>query len=154
PISSNQGDLRGDRNINSKQTAFARITWKQRSVLAAPGGGTVSGSPMLGAFSLPETDYGLTVAHNFVISPTLLNEIRGGLTEQHTGTVFGITPAQIAAQLGLTGLPPFPSGNAVPNFSITGFQPTGGSASRIGRDGTVQVLDNLTWTGSGHAVKF
>jgi hypothetical protein len=155
PISSNQGDLRIDRNISSRQTTFARFTWKQRSVLAAPqNGGIVNGSAMLGAFSLPETDYGLTVAHNFVISPTLLNEVRAGFTEQHTGTVFGVTPGQIAGELGLTGLPAFPSGNAVPNFSITGFQQTGGNASRIGRDGTVQVLDNLTWSSTGHAVKF
>src|SRR5262249_51441908 len=110
-ISSNQGDLRIDHNINSKQTTFARFTWKQRSVLVAPqtgvvtNGVTVNGSPFLGAFSLLETDYALTVAHNFVISPTLLNEIRGGLSEQHTATQFGITPSVIAAQLGLVGLP-------------------------------------------------
>jgi hypothetical protein len=155
PISSNQGDLRIDHNINSRQTTFARFTWKQRSVFTAPqNGGTVNGSALLGAFSLPETDFGLTVAHNFVISPTLLNEVRGGFTEQHTATQFGITPSVIAGELGLTGLPPYPSGNAVPNFSIAGFQQTGGNSSRIGRDGTMQILDNLTWNTSGHAVKF
>src|SRR5881296_2886805 len=155
PISSNQGDVRIDQNLTSKQTTFARFTWKQRSVFVAPqNGGTVNGSALLGAFSLPETDYGLTVAHNFVISPTLLNEVRGGFTEQHTATTFGITPSVIAGQLGLIGLPAYPSGNAVPNFNIAGFQQTGGNASRIGRDGTVQILDNLTWSSSGHSVKF
>jgi len=155
PISSNQFDVRLDRNINSKQTAFARFTWKQRGVSVAPqNGGTVNGSALLGAFSQPETVYGLTVAHNFVIGPTLLNEVRGGFTERHNATLFGVTPSQIAGDLGLTGLPAFPSGNAVPNFMITGFQQTGGNASRIGREGTVQVLDNLTWNTTGHAVKF
>jgi len=154
PISSNQGDARIDRNINSRQTAFARFTWKQRSVFAAPGAGSINGSPLLGTFSQPETDYGLTVAHNFVMGPTLLNEVRGGFTERHTATTFGVTPSQIAGELGLTGLPPFPSGNAVPNFNITGFQATGGTSSRIGREGTVQILDNLTWNSTGHAVKF
>ncbi|HYR85855.1 MAG TPA: TonB-dependent receptor [Terriglobia bacterium] len=156
PISSNQADLRLDQNINSRQTAFARFTWKKRSVEAAPQqGGLVNGSALLGSFSLPETDYGLTVAHNFVITPTLLNEVRAGFTKQTTATFFGTTPADIAAKLGLTGLPqPYPSGNAVPNFMITGFQQTGGNSSRIGRDGTFQVLDNLTWTSSGHTLKF
>src|SRR5262245_49775221 len=154
PISSNQADLRIDENINSKQTAFARFTWKKRSVQVAPqNGGGVNGSALLGSFSQPETDYGLTVAHNFVISPTLLNEVRGGFTKQTTATFFGISPSDIAGKLGLTGLPPYPSGNAVPNFIITGFQQTGGNSSRIGRDGTFQVLDNLTWSSSGHAVK-
>src|SRR6266446_990470 len=155
PISSNQADLRFDQNINSRQTAFARFTWKKRSVQMAPQqGGTVNGSALLGAFSLPETDYGLTVAHNFVMTPTLLNEVRAGFTKQTTATSFGMTPADIAAKLGLTGLPPYPSGNAVPNFMVTGFQQTGGNSSRLGRDGTFQVLDNLTWTTSGHALKF
>src|SRR5262245_62152591 len=155
PISSNQADLRIDQNINSKQTAFARFTWKKRSVEVAPQqGGVVNGSALLGTFSQPETDYGLTVAHNFVISPSLLNEVRAGFTRQNTATLFGASPADIAGKLGLTGLPPYPSGNAVPNFMITGFQQTGGNASRVGRDGTVQVLDNLTWNSSGHSVKF
>jgi len=155
PISSNQGDLRIDENITSKQTAFARFTWKKRSVQVAPqNGGVVNGSALLGSFSLPETDYGLTVAHNFVISPTFLNEVRAGFTKQTTATQFGVTPSEIAAKLGLTGLPPYPSGNAVPNFIITGFQQTGGNSSRLGRDATFQILDNLTWSSSGHAVKF
>jgi len=155
PIASNQGDIRIDHNISSKQTTFARFNWKHRSVEVAPqNGGSVNGSALLGTFSLPETDTGLTVAHNLVISPTLLNEIRGGFTRQSTATIFGVSPSDIAAKLGLSGLPqPYPSGNAVPNFVITGFQQTGGNASRIGRDATFQVLDNLTWSSSGHAVK-
>src|SRR5437762_3957830 len=39
PISSNQGDVRIDENINSRHTAFARFTWKQRSVSVAPQNG-------------------------------------------------------------------------------------------------------------------
>jgi hypothetical protein len=158
PISSNQGDLRIDRNINSKQTAFARFTWKQRSVFAAPNGGaapngtTIVGSPLLGAYSLPETDWGLTVAYNNVISPTLLNEIRGGFTEAHSAQLLGIPSSQFAGELGLTGLS-LPSESAAPNFNITGFQQTGGVQSRRTREGTVQILDNLTWNTTGHAVK-
>jgi hypothetical protein len=156
PISSDQADLRVDQNINSKQTAFARFTWKERRVQVAPqNGGSVNGSALLGAFSQPETVTGLTVAHNVVITPTLLNEVRAGFTRQKTATFYGTKPAEIAETLGLTALPqPYPAGNAVPNFIITGFQQTGGNASRVGRDGTFQVLDNLTWTNSGHTVKF
>jgi hypothetical protein len=84
----------------------------------------------------------------------LLNEVRGGFTERHQATLFGVTPGQIAGELGLTGLPAYPSGNAVPNFIVTGFQQTGGNASRITREGTIQILDNLTWNVTGHAVKF
>ncbi len=36
PISSNQGDIRLDQNITSKQSAFARLTYKRRDVQNAP----------------------------------------------------------------------------------------------------------------------
>jgi hypothetical protein len=154
PISSNQGDLRVDRNINSKQTMFVRATWKQRSVLDIPNSGT-SGSPLLGPFSKPEMDEGLTAAHNFVISPTLLNEVRVGFTERHTGTFFGSSAAQWVAQLGLVNIPqPYPTANVVPNYNISGFQTTANGNSSVSRQGTVQVLDNLTWNAAGHSMKF
>jgi hypothetical protein len=150
PISSNQGDLRIDRNISSKQTAFARFTWKQRSVLDVP-----TGSPLLGTFSLPETLWGLTAAHNFVIGPTLLNEVRGGFTERHNGRSFGLSSEQAVNQLGLVGIPqPYSEGSNAPNYDIAGFFATGGSAYSVGRQGTVQFLDNLTWTVNGHTLKF
>jgi hypothetical protein len=156
PISSNQADLRLDRNISSKQTTFGRFTYKKRAVQVAPvNGGAVNGSALLGPFSLPEVDFGLTVAHNYVISPALVNEARGGYNGVNTATTFGISAVQIASQLGLTGLPrPYPDGSAVPNFSIAGFQQTGGNSSRISRQNTFQILDNLTWNKSRHAVRF
>jgi hypothetical protein len=156
PIASDQADLRLDRNISSKQTTFARLSYKDRAVKVAPvQGGAVNGSPLLGPFSLPEVDFGLTIAHNYVIRPTLMNEIRGGYSGSNTATRFGISSSQIVAELGLTGLPqPYPDGNAAPNFAITGFQQTGGNASRVSRQNTTQVLDNLTWNRSHHTIKF
>ena len=155
PITSNQGDLRLDQNISSKQTAFARFTYKRRDVQVAPvQGGTVNGSALLGPFSLPEVDFAVTAAHSFVITPTIVNELRAGYTGVNTATKFGISASQIASQLGLTNLPPLPAGNAVPNFVITGFQQTGGNSSRISRQNTFQILDNVTWSKGKHAVKF
>jgi hypothetical protein len=59
PISSDQADFRVDQNINSKQTTFARFTWKKRSVQVAPQtGGTVNGSALLGAFLAARNRYG------------------------------------------------------------------------------------------------
>lgn len=148
PISSNQGDLRIDRAINQKQTFFVRATWKQRSVVAVP-----TGSPMLGPFNEPEMDEGLTLSHNYVISPTLLNEVRLGFTERHTGTFFGSTASQWINELGLVNIPSPPPGNTAPNYNIAGFQATGGSNSSISKQGTIQLLENMTWNASGHAVK-
>src|SRR2546427_4953623 len=51
PISSNQADLRFDQNINSRQTAFARFTWKKRSVQMAPQQGALLMDPRSWALS-------------------------------------------------------------------------------------------------------
>ena len=154
PISSDQEDGRIDQSISQKQSIFARGNYKNRSVLTAPTpGGTVTGSALLGSFSQPEIDYGLTVAHNYIFSATLLNEVRAGFSGNHTWTTFALPASVIAGELGLTNVS-IPSGDAVPNFNISGFQPTGGNASTLSSNNTSQVIDNVTWTKQRHTLKF
>jgi hypothetical protein len=150
PITSNQGDLRIDQNLTSSQNLFGRFTYKKRDVITAP----LTGSVLQGPYSQPDTTFGVTVAHNWILTPTLVNEIRAGTTGIDNERTFGVDPADIAAKLGLTNLPPLPPGNAVPNFVIQGFQATGGTASTRQRQRTYQVLDNFTWTKKNHTVKF
>jgi hypothetical protein len=150
PIRSDQGDMRVDQTIGSKQTAYSRFTYKHRDVTNAPS----SGSILLGPFSQPEIDFGLVVAHNYVISSTVVNEVRTGFNGNHYSTSFGIIPSQIVSQIGLNIPQPYPAGNAAPNFTIAGFQSTGGTASSIGKNNTFQVLDNITWSKGKHTMKF
>jgi hypothetical protein len=74
-ISSNQGDLRLDQIINTKQTFFVRGTYKLKDVVSAP-----SGTVLYGGLSQPVLDYNVTAAHNFVISPAVVNELRLGVS--------------------------------------------------------------------------
>lgn len=150
PVKSNQADLRLDQQLTSKQQIYARFTYKNRRFNSAP-----TGSAVTGAISQPEIADALTVAHNYVVSPSVVNEIRTGFSGNHSATSYGITSAQIAGQLGLTGLPgPLPDGNAVPDFQITGYQRTGGQTSSLSKNGTFQILDALTWTKGKHTMKF
>jgi carboxypeptidase family protein/TonB-dependent receptor-like protein len=148
PISSNQGDFRVDQTINSKQTVFARVTYKRRETISAP-----TGSVNLGGGDALENDYGFTVAHNFVITSHLINEARAGYTGVNTGTNYPYTAAGVQQALGLQLAGPAPPGAASPGFSITGFTGTSGGTTSISRTNTRQVLDNLTWTRGKHAVK-
>jgi len=90
PISSNQGDVRLDQTISPKQSVFARFSYKNRQVITAPSPSCTysycaeAGSPLQGGYNTPEIDEGLTFAHNFIFSPRLLNEFRGGFNAQHT----------------------------------------------------------------------
>ncbi len=150
PITSDQGDMRVDQTISSKQTAYARFTYKHRDVINTP----TAGSILLGGFSQPEIDYGLVVAHNYVISPTIVNEVRTGFNGNHYATVFAADPSTWVKEIGVNIPPPYPTARTTPNFSIAGFQATGGANSSIGRNNTFQVLDNLTWTKGRHTMKF
>ncbi len=151
PISSDQPDLRLDHVISSKMTIFARGTYKVRSTEAVP-----TGSPLLGPFSQPEIDFGYTIAFNWVIKPNLINEARGGFNGNHYGTTVSDAGSTFFVNaIGLQNLPqPYPTSGAVPWFNISGFQATGGGNSTAGRNGTSQILDNLTWIKGSHTMKF
>jgi hypothetical protein len=151
PISSNQGDIRLDQNITSKQSAFVRLTYKDRAVQNAP-----SASVLTGANQAPERDWSLTGADNYIINARAVNEFRMGWTGSHAASIPGSLASTIAAQVGIL---PFLNQNldgvyTNPNFKISGFQSTGGSYSSLSNTQTVQLLDNLTLTRGRHTLKF
>jgi hypothetical protein len=153
PISSNQADLRLDQVLSSKMTVFARGTYKKRSVFVSP-----PGSALQGPVSTPEIDFGYTVAWNWIIKPTLINEVRAGFNGNHTAVkVGGVSSAQYVSEIGLLNLPqPYPTSGAIPWFNIAGFQATGSGSqanSSASRNGTFQILDNLTWTKGSNTIK-
>ena len=77
PISANQGDVRLDRTISSKQTIFARFSYKNRQVTTAPSAACTftycaeAGSPLQGGYNTPEIDEGLDVCSQlyFFVEP-------------------------------------------------------------------------------------
>lgn len=159
PISSNQGDLRLDQTINSRQSMFARVNYKVRNVTSAPnptcaGFCTLSGSTSTGGFQQPETDAGLTFAHTFLITAKLVNEVRAGFNLNKIDTLQNVNTADILNQTGISGITDVDNIASVPNFEITGFQVTGGGNPDKHRSKTIQVLDNITWTHGLHTFKF
>jgi hypothetical protein len=160
PINSAQGDARVDQMIGSKNLIFARYTYKNRRVTAVPiapayaNPGSAS-LPTVGENSIPELDQALTIAWNYTISPTIVNELRGGFSVSHLASTYGFTAQQSANALGLTGLPaPPPAGaDIVPQIVIAGFAPLG-LQNENANQGTKQLLETLTWTRGKHTIKF
>lgn len=151
PISSNQADGRIDQNISSKQLIYVRANYKIRKVEAAP----TSEAAEIGSISQPEDDYGLTVAHNYIFTSNLLNEVRAGFNGNHTWTTYDFPAQTIYSELGLTGLSSnLPSGSDVPYLAITGFQSTGPLRATSQSNNTNEVMDALTWTKKNHEMKF
>ena len=109
PINVSQADMRIDQQITDKQSVNFHVTYKNRRV-EAPSNGSAS----LGSFSLPEIDYAYIGAYTYVISPTVVNELKGGFTGNHYSNAFGVTAAQMASELGLGPGFSIPAGDAVP----------------------------------------
>ncbi|HEY7387162.1 MAG TPA: carboxypeptidase-like regulatory domain-containing protein [Bryobacteraceae bacterium] len=162
PINSAQGDIRVDQVISPKHSIYVRYSYKNRRVTNYPTDLSGSpGSPLLGETENPQVYNSMTAAYNWIISPSLVNELRGGFSKYHEGFTTGITSAQAATQLGLQVGPgelpgPIPGGDAYPTINLLGFlsaRPSG-TAYTTPRQGTDQILDTLTWTKSRHTFKF
>ena len=161
PISSNQGDVRLDKNISDKQSMFARFSYKNRQVITAPSALCTftycaeAGSPLQGGYNTPEIDEGLTFAHNYVFTPNLLNEFRAGFNEQHTSETQSYSTSALLAQTGITAVPqPDTQWSEAPQVLINGFMSTGAGNPGTQRGQIIQALDNLTLTKGKHTLKF
>ena len=161
PISSNQGDVRLDKNVSDKQSMFARFSYKNRQVITAPSADCTftycaeAGSPLQGGYNTPEIDEGLTFAHNYVFRPNLLNEFRAGFNEQHTSETQSYSTTELLAQTGITAVPqPNTEYSAAPQVLINGFMSTGAGNPGVQRGQIIQALDNVTWTKGKHTFKF
>jgi hypothetical protein len=161
PISSNQGDVRLDHSISSRQSVFARFSYKNRQVTTAPSALCTytycaeAGSPLQGAYNTPEIDEGMTFAHNYVFSPSLLNEFRGGYNAQHTSETQSYSTAALLAETGINVLQPDTNWSEAPQVLINnGMMSTGAGNPGVQRGQIIQVLDNLTWTRQKHTFKF
>ena len=160
PISANQGDVRLDEAISSRQSMFARFSYKNRQVTTAPSAACTytycaeAGSPLQGGYNTPEIDEGLTFAHNFVFTPALMNEFRGGFNAQHTSETQAYQTKTLLTQTGLSVPQPDTAWSEAPQVLINGFMSTGAGNPGMQRGQIIQALDNLTWTHGKHALKF
>ena len=151
PILSDQFDIRLDHTINTKQSVFGRWSYKN--------GRRVNPSGLL----LPsesdfEHDNQIVIAHNYSITPNLINELRGGISRRQSGGAFPLDGPSFMQKLGLNSqqLGPFPAGGFPdfvfePRSSIDAIVHTRPN-TELSR--TFQVNENLTWIKGKHTMKF
>ncbi len=151
PAGINGYDVRVDHNINAQQQLYGRWTWKNVDTTAA--------NNLLPSERDHETNRNLILSHNYSIRPTLLNEVRFGLTYYSRTVNFPISGADAVQRLGLTGLnlSDVPGVNAFPTFDFsdsTGFTTIGRDKTGVLRSQTIQFTDNLSWVKGKHTMKF
>jgi len=166
PISSDQGDLRLDWNINAKQSFFIRGTYKIRNISQTPNtlalnlsGESNAGTPLAGPFSTYQKYWAVMGAYNYIFNTNVINELRAGWDGSPQNFSFSkLSGPTLASELGLTPLLPTgfpaPSFNVIPDFEISGFTGTSSIFGQVQRSGVVQALDNLTIVRDNHTFKF
>ena len=82
PEYNNMVFTRGDVQISQNQTFFARYAW-QDSDFTCEGCSSSSAQPFFGAGGIQQKRYSLVGAHTWVLSPRVLNEVRGQWTNYH-----------------------------------------------------------------------
>jgi Carboxypeptidase regulatory-like domain len=152
PILSDQFDIRIDHTINDKQNVFGRWTYKNKRFVTP----STVGLP---AEADSEHDNQVVLAHNYVITPNLVNELRGGISRVQFGGNFPLDGPAFMQKLGLNPqqLGPFPKGG-FPDFI---FEPRNGNVNAIVHTRpdpqlnlNFQINENLSWTKGKHTMKF
>jgi len=146
PIDTNGYDVRVDRIITKKQQLFARWSWKDI--------GSKTVNPFLPSSDWTEKDRSLVVSHNYVITPSLLNEFRFGLAYWRNVEAFPLNGNSEVNALGITGLDltGHPTSGGFPYMDFS----NGDNYTQIGRskDGATQssnyqFSDSISWA-KGH----
>jgi len=163
PINSTQGDVRMDQSLGPKHMIFVRWTHKNRRITTPQGQGfypSNPSTPLLGGVSRPEIYNSLATSYNWVISPSVVNELRGGFSVISRNVTDSYTSQQVENALGLTNGPgalpgPVPPSDGAPTIVLTGFMGYQAQSNDTNpHEGTYQVSDSLTWTKGKHTYKF
>lgn len=158
PIPSNTDgwDLRVDETISSRQSLYARYSWK--NLFITQGGGGLAANQFLPNVTTHDKNRSLLVSYNNSLRNNLVNEFRFGFTNFNENDAFPIQGSTAISDLGLDGinLSAHPTGSAFPTFTFND-----GTFSNIGQDRTgttisqtLQFTDNLTWVLGRHTLKF
>ena len=145
---SDQYDIRGDQYLTSKQSVFARWTWKNISQFNPQ-------QLLVPSESNPDNYKLLVAAYNYAIKPNLLNEARFGFALQSSSISLPFDGRAFTNSLGLNGIgPDFPF-NGLPDVAITDYQELNtGRADSQTKSHTWQATDNITWNIGRHTMKF
>ncbi|HTS35033.1 MAG TPA: carboxypeptidase-like regulatory domain-containing protein [Candidatus Solibacter sp.] len=151
PILSDQFDIRIDRTINSKQNIFGRWTYKNIRKVSPS-----ESDQLLPAETDWEHDNQIVLAHNYAITPHLINELRGGISRGNSSGTFNFDGASFMQKLGLNSLGPHFGPGGFPDFAFetSGITRIDHSLINPLLSNNIQISENLTWTVGKHTMKF
>lgn len=151
-------DVRVDHTLNANNRVFGRFSDYTVNRQDAPW----TSNPLAGNGNFATQYYirGKSVALSWtdVLSPSLLNELRGGFSRDNASSdPIGVQLGTSAASTyGLNGIPAGPFDAGLPPINITGLQRLGTAPWRpqVQIAQVWQLLDTLSWLRGDHSLKF
>jgi hypothetical protein len=152
-----QYDLRVDYNFSSKDQMFGRYSYSNNPSSSAPPFGILDGGGFgSGGHDANYAKSGVFSETHF-FSPTLSNEFRVGYNWLLASYLQQNSNTDIAAQLGLGGIPFGPNLGGMPDIGFGGYVNSIGVAGYVPSDekqNVLQILDNVSKVWGPHSVKF
>ncbi|HZR58860.1 MAG TPA: TonB-dependent receptor [Terriglobales bacterium] len=155
-INIDQGDVRSDYVINPRQQLFGRFSISHTNKFQqSPLPGLADGGNGTQGISY-DSSRGLALGHTWTISPTIVNDLRGGFNWEHYANgiaAYGLNPPP--PDLTVPGVPNDPAFNGLTLLQISGFRRLGypGFAPTISTSQEVQYGDTVSIIHGKHSIK-
>ena len=154
-----QWDTRADYNISSKDQTFARFSYSHEPQYRPPTfGSPLDGGPFQDDGNMINLTESFALSETHVFTPSLVNEFRFGYNYGNFSLLQPNYNTNLAASLGLGGIPYTPSlsTGGIPSFAVTGTTLFGTAPYLPTKEGqnSYQILDNLTRILGTHSIKF
>jgi hypothetical protein len=146
-IESDQFDVRGDQQFGDRHSVFGRYTWKQNPILS-PNNHTLPNDTQANDLNQ------FVGAYTWTITPTLLNEVRGGWSYSDSRSIFNFDGRSFTNSLNLRDIEKDIFFNGLPNFSIDQYTAFSKGRPGFSTSTNLQFIDNLTWIKGKHTFKF
>ncbi len=146
-----QFDVRVDHYISSKNTVYARFSYKRLQPHALDAGVP----PEYAGYRVNVRNGRLAaVSDTWTISPSLINEFKVGYARGYNPREGEVGGQSLIDALGIQGLPRQPADvRNIPSVSITGFSGIFQVAKEFPAENTFQVIDQMTWIRGRHTIK-
>src|ERR1700733_3957624 len=152
----NQGDIRIDQVTGQKGQVFGRISYlREPTFIPAPFNTVAAGGAFATGSQINDAKDDV-IGWTYLISPTLVNEARGGYSRIGTSRYQPFaSDLTIPGQFGIQGIPQFPNNGGLPTYNLAGLSQLGASpwlpTSETGT--VVQATENLTKIAGAHSFK-
>lgn len=148
-INSDQFDVRGDQNLGTKATLYARYTFKNNNQ-TQPADLTLPNSSSYARYRIFASSF------NYAFTPRLANELRFGFTLEEDGNSNPFDGAGFTTGTGLTlpSLPAFFNGIPHIGFADNQIQSIGARLAGAERSRIFQYVDNVTLQAGPHTLRF